>query len=164
MGVQVAVVDVEFHAKRFQAHEVHVDFAGTDLAATRHGNARLPEARDKRPEHADAGAHLRHQLVRRFARLHRRGVDGHGVIGALNGCAKALEHFGHDDDVADIRHVVQRGFPLAQNGRGNKLQRRVFRAGNLNFSSKGVVAFDNDDFFLSHGTSPLCVNDCESPL
>ena len=38
-GVQNAVIHVERNAQGLQAHQVHVDLAGADLAAAGHGHA-----------------------------------------------------------------------------------------------------------------------------
>ena len=46
-GVDVAVVEVELHAQGLQAKDVHVDLAGADVAASRHGNGGLSEATEQ---------------------------------------------------------------------------------------------------------------------
>ena len=108
VGVQVPVVHGELHTQGLKTHQVHIDLAGTDLAAARHGHARLAETRHQRAEHADGRAHLRHQFVRRFMGRDLSGVDDHGVAVALDGGAEALENLRHDDDIADKGHIVQR--------------------------------------------------------
>ena len=108
VGVQVPVVHGELHTQGLKTHQVHIDLAGTDLAAAGHGHARLAETRHQRAEHADGRAHLRHQLVGRFMGRDLSSVDDHGVAVALDGGAEALEHLRHDDDIADKGHIVQR--------------------------------------------------------
>jgi len=43
--------------------QVQVDLPRADVAAPRHRDVRLPEAREQRPQHEDRGAHAADELV-----------------------------------------------------------------------------------------------------
>ncbi len=151
-GLQEAVVHHELHAQGLQPHEVHVDLAGADLAAARHGDARLAEPPDERAQHGDARAHLRHQLVGGLPLVHGAGVHHERVALALNARVQAAQHLGHDGDIRDERHVVDGGGSTPQQGGGHELERRVLRARHGNLAGQHARALHDDDFF-SHGLS-----------
>ena len=148
-GGQNAVIHVERNAQGLQAHQVHVDLAGADLAAAGHGHPRLAEAPDKRPQHRDGGAHLRDELVGRLAAVDVGSVYAQGMPLAHHGGAQAREHLAHKFDIGNERHVVQDRLPLPQNGRGHELQGRVLGAGDAHVAFEGMVS-PNDDDFLVH--------------
>ena len=148
-GGQNAVIHVERNAQGLQAHQVHVDLAGADLAAAGHGHPRLAEAPDERPQHRDGGAHLRDELVGRLAAVDVGSVYAQGMPLAHHGGAQAREHLAHKFDIGNEWHVVQDRLPLPQNGRGHELQGRVLGAGDAHVAFEGMVS-PNDDDFLVH--------------
>ena len=139
------------HAERLQAHQVHVDLAGADLATARHGDARGAEASDERPEHRDAGTHLGHQFVRGLAPGHSRRVHDERMAVAHDVRAQAVEHLAHDLDVGDERNVMDDRLALPQQGGGHELERRVLGSRHGHFPPERAVALHDDDLF-SHGS------------
>ena len=60
---------------------------------------------------------------------------GRGCVG--DPAAEPAEHLAHDRDVEDVGHLVDRGAPRGQQGRGHELQRAVLRPGDPNPSREG---------------------------
>ena len=145
--IKIAVVVLEFDAHGFKNLQVHIDFASTDLAAARHGNTCTAETSHQGAQHRNAGAHLRHQFIRRIMTLCMLGIDGEGMALPFNGCSEATQNIVHNLDIGNVRDVVQRALALPQHGCGNELQRRVLCAADLN-SARNVLGFTRDNYFF----------------
>ena len=65
LGDDVAALDVELRAERLEPHQEEVDRPRADGAAAGQRHARLVHAREQRPDHPEARAHARDELVGR---------------------------------------------------------------------------------------------------
>ena len=151
--MQKAVLDLKLDAQRLEADQVHVNGAGADLAAARHGDARLAETPDQGAEHRDAGAHLGDELVGRLPLVHRGGVDDERAAVCavpLDDGAEAAHDLLHHGDVGDVRNVMDDGAAVSQKRGGHELERGVLRARHLHFAGERAGPLYDDDLFR-HG-------------
>ena len=115
--IDVAAVEIDLGAERFQRGEVKIDGARSDRAAAGQRNARLAAACNQRREHPEARPHARHHLVGRggiddlrggeaerlaVARALVRPLAGDGDVDAV-----IAENAGKQVHVGKTRHVVQ---------------------------------------------------------
>ena len=65
-SVNVSVIRVEFDTESLKAEDMHIDLAGTEVAAAGHGDLRTAETPEQRAHDRGARAHLGDELVRRL--------------------------------------------------------------------------------------------------
>ena len=122
--MNVTVIGVKLHAERFEAEDVHVNLARTEIAAARHSDLRAVEAPEKRAHDRRRGAHLGDELVRGLPAIDRRCVDDEGVlVRDLDGGAQPLEHLTHHMNIRDVGHVGERRGARRQKRCSHKLER-----------------------------------------
>ena len=63
VGVNIAVLGVKRYAKRLKAQDMHVNFAGTKVATTRHGNLRAAKSSQQRTHDRRGCTHLGNQAI-----------------------------------------------------------------------------------------------------
>ena len=118
------MIGVKLHTERFEAEDVHVDLARTEIAAAGHGDLRAVEAPEERPHDRRRGAHLGNELVGSFPAIHSRGVDDEGVlVRDLDGGAQPLEHLTHHMNIRDVGHVGERRGARRQKRCSHKFER-----------------------------------------
>ena len=122
----------DLRAHRLQALDVQVDRARTDGAAARQRNARLAEARERRPQHQDGRAHGLHHLVGRLQHRGLRRAQAHAVpLVQRHAHAHVAEQGQHGADVLQMRHVVEFQGSASAGGSQDR-QRGILGAGNAN--------------------------------
>ena len=134
----IAGVDLDLRAERFQRHDQQIHRTRADGAAARHRNLRLAHARDQRRDHPETRAHFRNQIVRGDSVDDARGddVDGVAVLLAL---ARPLAGHHHVDavvgqdalqqaHVGEPRHVVENERLIGEQARDHQRQGRVLGA------------------------------------
>ena len=142
-GVNVAVLDLDVGAHRLQAFDVNVDRARADGAATGQADACIAEARQRRAQHQDGGAHGFHHFVGGF--LVRDGFAAQGdvvLVVQRDAHAHVAEQGQHGADVLEMRHVRQFQRLGGEQAGGQDRQRGVLGAGNAHLTGKRVAAMD----------------------
>ena len=130
VGVRVheAVLDLDARTHCFQPPQVHVDLAAADEITAGQRHPRFAAPGDERAEDVERGAHQRDQLVRRFRAQLGAGVDPDLVAGQqLDLGADRAQQVGHDLEVADDGHVVERGDAGREQRGGHLLGAGVLR-------------------------------------
>ncbi len=144
LGQDVPALEAYRAAHRLEALEMLVDGPRADRASAGERHPRAAEARDERPEHENARAHLLHQLVGRLrtdARPRRHVDDGrrHGHVAA----EKAQERCGRLD-VAERRHVPQPARAVGKECGAEDGQSRVLRAADPHRAAQRPAAPDEN--------------------
>ena len=148
----IAAVDGELGAEFFQRHDQEIDRPGADGAAAGQRHFGLMHPRQKRRDHPEAGAHPRHQFVRRGGvdDVGGRNVQGLALIFVVAGPlarrddvdAVIAENALQLGDVGKPRHVVEdQGF-LGQQARDHQGQRGILRARDRNGAIELAAADD----------------------
>ena len=108
-GVDVAVGGVELDAQSLETQDMHIDLAGTQVAAARHGNLGAMETTQQGAHHSRGGAHLGDKLVGSLPGINLGGIDFERVLIENFDCgAHALEYLAHNVDIGNIGHVLKR--------------------------------------------------------
>ena len=103
---------------------MHIDLSGTDVAASRHGDDGLAEARKKRAQHRSGGPHLNDEVVGGLPRVDVGGIDFQlMLVDDLDGRAEILEHLAHYVDIGDVGDVGEGAHALGHKRSGHKLKR-----------------------------------------
>ncbi len=114
----VSVFDVDLRSQCLKRFQQQVHGAGSDGATARQRDGCLAGARQKRPDDPEAGAHLRHKLIRRGRVDDIAGGEVNGArIGAVLVLATPIHRIVHavvaQDayqllDIGQMRHVFER--------------------------------------------------------
>ena len=165
----IAAVDGELSAEFFERHDQEIDRPRADGAAARQRDFCLVHPRQQGRDHPEAGAHPRHQVVR------RRGVDdvgcrnmqGLALILAVAGplaCGHDVDAVVAEDalqlrDVGQPRHIVEDQRFLREQGCDHQGKRGIFRARDGNGAVELAAA---DDTNAVHAT-PLAMRNFMEP-
>ena len=155
-GVDVAVIDLELNTQGLQAEDVHVDLAGADVAAARHGNDGLAEPRKKRSEHGRRGTHLDDEVVGGLPGVDASGINLENVlVNDLDLGAEVLEHLAHDVNVRDVGDVGERGHARGHERGRHKLEGRVLCSLDRDRTGDGIAALNLYDVHASSVSTEL---------
>jgi hypothetical protein len=138
----------------FHRHDQEVDRPRADGTAARQRHAGLAHAGEEGPEHPEAGAHARDELIGCGGVDDGAGVEAHGLPRQFH-LARALAGDGDVDaviaedarqqrDVGEARHISQRQHVFGQQTRDHQGQCGILRAGNRNDALKRRTAGDLD--------------------
>ena len=140
LGDRIAAVDVDLRAELLKRHQQEIDRPGADRAAARQRHARRAHSRDERRDHPEAGAHLRHQFIRRRgvddgAGAQMRGLAGPRVLADPLAVDRIVDAVIAEDmrklgDVGEAGQVFERQRLIRQQRGDHQRQRGVFRARN----------------------------------
>ena len=164
-AVQAAAAphDVAFRQLKMRAHElksleVLIHGARPDGATARQRNARLADARQQRPQAQHGSPHGLHQIIRCF-RMQLAGADLRAVIGIVAGAAQHIQQVQRRVDVAQVRHVLEPGGAIQQDGRKQYGKRGVLGAVDGNGPLQPDAALDDEfihNFLLKKANSYVC--------
>ena len=146
IGVDVTMLGIELHAQGLKAQDVHINLAGTQVAAAGHGDFRLAHTAQQRTENGRGSAHLCDELVRGLPLVDSRGIDGQTVlVHDLDRGAHALENLTHHMHVGNVGHIGKGGFARSKQGCGHELERGILSARNAYAPLDRMTTFNADD-------------------
>jgi hypothetical protein len=146
LGVDVAMVEIDFGAHRLQTLDVLIDRAEPDGTSSGQRYTRLSAPREQRPERQDRRPHGLHHLVRSQRPVHLPRRQCQRPVVRFHPHAHLREQRAHGANVVQLRQIVERErFWREQCGAQNR-QRRVFRAGNGNLTLERDAALDREFF------------------
>jgi hypothetical protein len=158
----IAAVDRKVRAEFLQRHDQQIHRPRADGAAARQRDFRLVHPRQERRDHPEAGAHPRHQVIRRRGvdDVGRRDVQGLALVFTVAGPlarrhdidAVIAEDALQLRDVGEPRHVVEDQSFFRQQCGNHQRQRRVLRPRNRNGTME-LAAADNTN--AVHAKTPL---------
>jgi hypothetical protein len=131
----IPIVDRDRRTHRAQAHDVQIHGPSADSAAARQRHIGMAISTEQRAQDQDRRAHRLDELVRREKLLDTRRISDDAAFGAMLGRdAHALQQLQRRRDVVQLGHVADRHRAFGEQRGGQNRQRRVFRAGDSNFS------------------------------
>ncbi|ODA67088.1 hypothetical protein A7A08_01833 [Methyloligella halotolerans] len=150
----VAAIELDLRAQRFEGMKMKIDGAGSDGAAAGQRDLGLVHPGDQGAEHPEAGAHARDQLIGR-GRVDDLGggqpiglavaaivavalADDREIDAMIAEDARQLSHVG------EMGHVVQCQGVGCQQTRDHQRERRVLGARDRNAADKRIAPNDSD--------------------
>ncbi|GMA34409.1 hypothetical protein GCM10025876_06130 [Demequina litorisediminis] len=144
---------LDLRAELLQDVEVEVDGTVADAAAAQVGDDRLADAVQQGSAQEDRDAARAGMLgdLERVGRgeVARVGVKDAGLDVVVHGGAVEAQQGGHHLDVADLRHVAQRGRGGAKEGGDHRLGDEVLGTAHVDLATERAPAMDTDG--VGHG-------------
>ena len=144
-GANVAVLDLDVGAHRFQSLDVQVDWPRADGAAAWQRHFGLTKAGQQWSQYQDRGAHGTHQLVRGLEGLNRARVhlDAHPLVDHQVH-AHATQQLHGGGDILQVRDVANDDRLVGQQGGGQNRQHRVLGAGGAQLAEQRYATIDDE--------------------
>ncbi len=141
-SLDVTVVLGDGGSEPFQTHQVEIDGAGADGAASGQGNASGAAARHQRPEHECGSTHRLHQFVGSLGRAEVATANGGAMLGAavseFDFGSHGGKQFARGLNVADLRDVFQDDRIFGEQGGRHRRQGRVFCPADANGAEEWI--------------------------
>ena len=146
IGVDVAVGGVELNTQGLKTENVHIDLAGTQVAAARHGDLGAMETTQQGPHHGRGSTHLGDELVGGLPGIDLGGIDlERMLVENIDRSTHAFEHFAHYVDIGNIGHVLERRLARRQKRCRHEFERGVLSTRNGHGASDGVATLNADN-------------------
>jgi hypothetical protein len=120
-----------FRAQSLKTVNMHVEAARSDVVSPGHRDVCFATACKQRPKNTDRRTHAAHKVIVGAVIELPRDSDGYGASLAVvhDRAPHATEQLGHDLDVEDVWHFIERGGAFHQKGGGHQLQDAVLGTG-----------------------------------
>ncbi len=158
LGEDIALVQVDGRAERFQPLQMQVHRPGADRAAPGQRDLGVTGAGDQGSQHVERGAHLAHQFVGRDGAEDLRGMQHRlrtvGPVITLDDLtAQAAQQIGQGAGVGQAGHVGEPQRLVAEQARRHQLEGGVLGARDRDHALKSLPPGDDDSVHPAPMTS-----------
>ncbi len=153
LGIDIAVIEVDFGAHRHQALNMLIDRSQADRTSAGQGNTRLATAREQWAERQDRRPHGLDHLIGGKWPVDGRGAKRKRSVLPLGIYAHLAEERLHRTHVVQARHIGQRHRLRRQQRSAKNRQRGILGARNLDLSVEPCAAINEQSIHSRFGAS-----------